>query len=135
MMSELAPAYEVDTEILGGSMAGNSRIPRELNPIIPNRIRNRLITVASIGLLSDNSDIFTVKKYLHLTERPKLNFVQFHYLFNFYWSIGADKQHSAHNNRIANIHTLYEFNLILISYSGFNIGKYGLIFMNYYHLI
>ena len=61
MMSELAPAYEVDTEMLGGSIAGNSRIPRKLKPITPNRMRNKLITVASTGLLSDNSDIFTVK--------------------------------------------------------------------------
>jgi hypothetical protein len=57
----LAPAYEVLTEITGGSIAGYSRMPRKLYPMTPNMIRNKLITVASTGLLRDNSDIFTFK--------------------------------------------------------------------------
>jgi len=36
-------------------------MPRKLYPITPNRIRNKLITVASTGLLRDNSDIFTFR--------------------------------------------------------------------------
>jgi len=44
IISAFAPAYEVLTDIKGGSMAGNSRIPRKLKPITPNRIRNKLLT-------------------------------------------------------------------------------------------
>jgi len=60
IISAFAPAYEVITVTKGGSMAGYSRIPKKLNPITPKRIRVKLITVASTGLLSESSDIFTL---------------------------------------------------------------------------
>src|SRR6478736_6632433 len=57
MTSAFATTYDVFTVTTGGSTLGNSRTPKKLKPINPNRIMTNDITMASTGLL-----ILTVDK-------------------------------------------------------------------------
>ena len=60
--SEFAPGYDVLTVIIAGSTLGNSRIPRNVNPTIPNRRMTIANTVVRTGLfiLVDDRLIFVV---------------------------------------------------------------------------
>ncbi len=58
IISGLAPAYEVCTLMVGGSMAGYKRTPRKLYPTTPKRMIIKLITMEATGRLIEKSDIF-----------------------------------------------------------------------------
>ena len=58
IISLLAPAYDVLTLIVGGSIAGYSLTAKKVYPTTPKRTINRFNTVASTGRLRDNSEIF-----------------------------------------------------------------------------
>ena len=60
MISALAPAYEVRTFTIGGSIAGYSRTDKKLYPTTPNKMMSKFITVASMGLLRASSEIFII---------------------------------------------------------------------------
>src|SRR5664280_1308328 len=49
--SELAPGYDVLTEIIGGSTLGNSLMPKNVRPTTPNSKITIANTVANTGLL------------------------------------------------------------------------------------
>jgi hypothetical protein len=49
IISEFAPVYEVDTVIIGGSIAGYKRTPKKDNPTTPSRMIKRLNTIEPTG--------------------------------------------------------------------------------------